>query len=173
MLISIREKANRFQHRLTRLNNEPLSVAALVVILFLDFFILLSIFDGLVDHTGQLTTPDQYIPPLCREIVIDADWNPTNRLGHLATIVSKYHGSYYTPNETDEKKIQHAGSRRASARPAASAFRPTAATARPAARGSTWTANTAMNPPMCTGNSAGRAAKVRGKQSYVPAVATI
>jgi hypothetical protein len=108
MLISIREKANRFQHRLTRLDNEPLSVAALVVILFLDFFILLSIFDGLADHTGQLTTPDQYIPPLCREIVIDADWNPTNRLGHLAQIVSKYHGSYYTPDETDEKKTQHA-----------------------------------------------------------------
>ncbi|HEV8645918.1 MAG TPA: zinc ribbon domain-containing protein, partial [Burkholderiales bacterium] len=47
-------------------------------------------------------------PPLCREIVIDADWNPTNRLGHLATIVSKYHGSYYTPDEADEKKTQHA-----------------------------------------------------------------
>lgn len=108
MLISIREKASRFQHRLTRLDNEPLSIAALVVILFLDFFILLSIFDGLADHTGQLTTPDQYIPPLCREIVIDADWNPTNRLEHLATIVSKYHGSYYTPDETDEKKTQHA-----------------------------------------------------------------
>lgn len=108
MFISMREKANRFQHRLTRLDNEPLSIAALVVILFLDFFILLSIFDGLADHTGQLTTPDQYIPPLCREIVIDADWNPTNRLGHLATIVSKYHGGYYTPDETDEKKTQHA-----------------------------------------------------------------
>jgi ribosomal protein L40E len=108
MLISIREKANRFQHRLTRLDNEPLSIAALVVILLLDFFILLSIFDGLADHTGQLTTPDQYIPPLCREIVIDADWNPTNRLGHLATIVSKYHGGYYMPDEADEKKTQHA-----------------------------------------------------------------
>ena len=108
MLSSIREKANRFQHRLTRLDNEPLSIAALVVILFLDFFILLSIFDGLADHTGQLTTPDQYIPPLCREIVIDADWNPTNRLGNLAQIVSKYHDSYYTPDQTDEKKTQHA-----------------------------------------------------------------
>ncbi len=108
MLISILEKANRFQHRLTRLDKEPLSIAALVVILFLDLFILLSIFDGLADHTGQLTTPDQHIPPLCRDIVIDADWNPTNRLGYLAQIVSRYHGSYYTPDEKDEKKTQHA-----------------------------------------------------------------
>ena len=108
MLISIREKANRFQQRLTRLDKEPLSAAALVVLLFLDLFILFSIFDGLADHTGQLTTPEQHIPPLCREIVIDADWNPTNRLGQLAQIVSNYQGSYVTPDETVEKKIQHA-----------------------------------------------------------------
>ncbi len=62
---------------------------------------------GLVDHTGQLTTPDQHIPPLCRQIVIDADWNPTNRLGHLAQIVSNYQGSYVTPDETVEKRPQH------------------------------------------------------------------
>lgn len=110
MFISIREKANRFQQHLTRLDNEPLSAAALVVILFLDFFILFSIFDGLADHTGQLTTPDQHIPLLCREIVIDADWNPTNRLGNLAQIVSKYHDSYYTPDDSAEKKpIAEAG----------------------------------------------------------------
>ncbi len=107
MFTSIREKASRFQHRLTRLDNEPLSAAALVVILFLDLFILFSIFDGLADHTGQLTTPDQHIPPLCRDIVIDADWNPTNRLGLLAQIVSKYHESYYIPDESGDKKPKH------------------------------------------------------------------
>lgn len=107
MFSSIREKARKFQHHLTRLDDQPLSKAALVIILFLDLFILISIFDGLADHTGQLTAPDQYIPPLCREIVIDADWNPTNRLGHLAQIVSSYQASYYTPDERDEKKPQH------------------------------------------------------------------
>ena len=107
MLNSIREKARKFRHHLTQLDNQPLSKAALVVILFLDLFILISIFDGLAGHTGQLTSPDQYIPPLCREIVINADWNPTNRLGRLAQIVSKYHTDYYTPDERDEKKPQH------------------------------------------------------------------
>jgi RNA polymerase subunit RPABC4/transcription elongation factor Spt4 len=107
MFISIREKSRKFQQHLTQLDDQPLSKAALVVILFLDLFILISIFDGLADHTGQLTSPDQHIPPLCREIVIDADWNPTNRLGNLAPIVSSYHGAYYTPDERDEKKPQH------------------------------------------------------------------
>jgi RNA polymerase subunit RPABC4/transcription elongation factor Spt4 len=107
MFISIREKTNKFQNRLTRLDNEPLSIAALVVILFLDLFILFSIFDGLAEHTGQLTTPEQYIPPLCRDIVLDADWNPTNRLERLTTIVSRYHDSYYAPDDTKEKAAQH------------------------------------------------------------------
>jgi len=40
-------KIRRFQQRLTRLDREPLGKAALVIILFLDLFILISIFDGL------------------------------------------------------------------------------------------------------------------------------
>lgn len=108
MFSSMRDKAREFQNHLTRLDNQPLGKAALVVILFLDLFILISIFDGLADHTRQLTAPDQYIPPVCREIVIDADWNPTNRLGNLARIVSKYRGSYYTPDEKDANKPLHA-----------------------------------------------------------------
>lgn len=107
MLGSIREKARKFQHLLTRLDNQPLGKAALVVVLFLDVFILVSIFNGLAQHTGQLTTPNQHIPPLCREIVIDADWNKTNRLGHLARLVSRYHGNYYVPDERGDKKLQH------------------------------------------------------------------
>jgi RNA polymerase subunit RPABC4/transcription elongation factor Spt4 len=108
MFSSIREKARKFQHHLTRLDDQPLGKAALVIILFLDLFILISIFDGLADHTGQLTAPDQHIPPLCREIVIDRDWNPTNRLGHLAQIISRHRDSYYTPDARAEKKPQHA-----------------------------------------------------------------
>ncbi len=108
MFSSIREKTRKFRRHLTQLDNQPLSKAALVAVLFLDLFILISIFDGLADHTGQLTSPDQYIPPLCREIVIDGDWNPTNRLGRLAQIVSKYRNEYYTPDDRNEKKPQHA-----------------------------------------------------------------
>jgi RNA polymerase subunit RPABC4/transcription elongation factor Spt4 len=108
MIRSIRDNVQKFQHRLTRLDNEPLSIAALIVILFLDAFILFSIFDGLADHTGQLTTPEQHIPPLCREMVIDENWNATNALDSLASMVARHHQSYFTSDERDENKPQHA-----------------------------------------------------------------
>ncbi len=108
MFQSIREYTRQFQHRLTRLDNEPLSIAALIVILFLDCFILISIFDGLSDHTAQLTTPDQHIPPLCREMVIDESWSATNGLDNLAALVSRHHQSYTTPDDRNENKELHA-----------------------------------------------------------------
>jgi ribosomal protein L40E len=108
MLRSMQEKLRQFQQRFTRLDNQPLGKAALVVIVFLDLFILVSIFDGLARHTGQLTRPDEHIPPLCQSLAIDSDWNPTNRLGALAQIVSAYHASDYLPVEPDAGKRQHA-----------------------------------------------------------------
>jgi ABC-type multidrug transport system fused ATPase/permease subunit len=108
MLQSIRDKTRQFQQHLTRLDNQPLSKAALVVIIFLDIFILGSIFDGLADHTRQLASPDEQITPFCRDIVIDADWNPTNRLDNLARLVSRHHGSYYTPDRRGDSAPQHA-----------------------------------------------------------------
>ncbi len=108
MFQSIRNCARQFHHRLTRLDNEPLSIATLIVILFLDGFILISIFDGLSNHTAQLTTPDQHIPPLCREIVIDESWSATNGLDNLAALASRHHQSYTTPDDRDENKELHA-----------------------------------------------------------------
>lgn len=107
MLRSMQEKARQLQQRLTRLDHQPLSKAALVVIVFLDIFILVSIFDGLADHTAQLTRPDQRIPQLCRSLVIDGDWNPTNRLDSLARIVSMYHARQYEVMEPADGKLLH------------------------------------------------------------------
>jgi RNA polymerase subunit RPABC4/transcription elongation factor Spt4 len=107
MLQSFRDRTRQFQQRLTRLDDQPLSKAALVVIIFLDLFILGSIFDGLADHTRQLDTPDEVVPQLCRDIVIDADWNPTNRLGHLAQMVTSYQSQRYTPFEHGGEVRQH------------------------------------------------------------------
>jgi hypothetical protein len=108
MASAIREKVQRFQQRLTRLDNQPLGKAALVIILFLDLFILISIFDGLGAHTAQLTSPDEHIPALCRDIVLDAEWNPTNRLDRLARLVSKYHASHFWPDPRAERQPLHA-----------------------------------------------------------------
>jgi len=101
------EKVQRFQQRLTRLENQPLGKAALVIILFLDLFILVSIFDGLGAHTAQLTSPSEHIPTLCRDIVLDEKWNPTNRREKLARTVSNYRNSYVRPDPRAEREPLH------------------------------------------------------------------
>lgn len=96
MLRTLIDSTNRFRQRLTRLDNQPLGRAALTVLIFLDFFILSSIFNGLADHTRQLVSPGEYIPPLCQDIVIDQNWNATNRLDKLSNLVRQYQARRYT-----------------------------------------------------------------------------
>lgn len=107
MLRLIPEKLRRFRQRLTSLDKQPLSRAALVVIVFLDLFILTSIFDGLADHTAQLAGPDQRVPPLCRRLVIDGEWNPTNRLDGLAQRVAAYQANPYQEGARDDRRQRH------------------------------------------------------------------
>jgi hypothetical protein len=95
----------RIRSRLTSLDAQPLGKAALVIILFLDIFILVSIFNGLYEHTRQLSSPDEYIPGSCREIVINRHWNPTNRTDNLSQIIISSSNSYYRVEE--KKKERH------------------------------------------------------------------
>jgi len=108
MFGTLGERVQRFQQRLTRLDNQPISRASLVIILFLDFFILESIFIGVWEHTAQLTAPDEHIPALCRDIVLDEEWNPTNQLEQLARTVSAFRTSHTRPDERAERKPLHA-----------------------------------------------------------------
>lgn len=107
MLGFIKNKAVKIKNNLTSLDAQPIGKAALTVIIFLDFFILISIFDGLADHTRQLTSPRQSIPQYCRDIVIEGDWNGTNRLTRLARIVSRSRGRYYYPNKREKNQQRH------------------------------------------------------------------
>jgi hypothetical protein len=102
---TIKDKFFKIKSNLTSLDSQPLSRALLIIILFLDIFILTSIFDGLDKHTRQLSSPDDYIPYSCREIVIDRDWNPTNRTNKLSDIIISYSNSYYRIEE--KKKQRH------------------------------------------------------------------
>lgn len=94
MVTTLKEKLGKVKCNLTSLDNQPLSKAVLIIILFLDIFILTAIFNGLGDHTRQLTTPEEYIPSACREMVIDRSWNPTNRIENLAQLVNGHNNSY-------------------------------------------------------------------------------
>jgi hypothetical protein len=86
----LKEAFSRVKGNLISLDDQPLSKAALIIILFLDLFILTSIFNGLEEHTRQLNAPEDRIPAACREIVINAQWNPTNRIDSLSQIVLSY-----------------------------------------------------------------------------------
>lgn len=108
MLSSITGSVHRFQQRLTRLDNQPLSKAALVVIIFLDFFVFSTILNGLANHTRQWESPDEVITPLCRDIVIDADWNPANRLERLAQLVTRYRVYETLPDSRADAVPKHA-----------------------------------------------------------------
>lgn len=90
---------------LTSLDDQPLGKAALLIIIFLDIFILSSIFDGLAAHTRQLSSPDTYIPNTCQEIVIDRQWNATNRIDNLSQIVTSSSTSPY--RQVEKRKEQH------------------------------------------------------------------
>ena len=96
----IKTKLIDTKNSLISLDNQPLSKATLVILLFLDIFILTAIFNGLSAHTRQLSAPDDYIPTACRQMVIDHIWNPTNRLENLSQLVDNYTNSYtYRPQQ--------------------------------------------------------------------------
>jgi RNA polymerase subunit RPABC4/transcription elongation factor Spt4 len=100
-----KDKFAKVRTHLTSLDDQPLGKAALLIIIFLDIFILVSIFDGLDAHTRQLSSPDVYIPNTCREIVVNRQWNPTNRIGNLSQIIISSSTSPYRDEE--KRKERH------------------------------------------------------------------
>ncbi len=100
-----KDKLVNIKAHLTRLDDQQLGKAALIIILLLDIFILIAIFNGLEEHTKQLSSPYEYIPNACREIVINRHWNPTNRTDNLSHIIISSSTSYYQIEE--KKKERH------------------------------------------------------------------
>lgn len=96
MLTSITGKFGKFRQRLTHLDNQPISKAALVVLAFLDFFILTSIFNGLDSHTRQLPRPEDRVPQICKEAILGNTWNATNRVDNLALMAVSYANTSYS-----------------------------------------------------------------------------
>lgn len=83
------EKFQAIKHNLTHIGSkESLGLFAFVIVLFLDLFILLALFEGLSDHTKQLTTPGESVPELCHEIILENDWTAQNKLGKLSDVIT-------------------------------------------------------------------------------------
>jgi RNA polymerase subunit RPABC4/transcription elongation factor Spt4 len=105
LVTRIKDKLFRIKASLTNLDNQPLSKATLVILLFLDLFILTAIFNGLDAHTRQLSAPEEFIPGTCREMVIDRTWNPTTRIENLSQLVNATNNSYhYGPQENQRER---------------------------------------------------------------------
>lgn len=92
---SIKKGFLKFKNRLTTFNNdEPLSKLSLVVIIFLDIFILTMLFGGLDDHTKQLTAPYEYVPYKCRSVFISGDLSRANDIDSIGQIVLSDYNCY-------------------------------------------------------------------------------
>jgi RNA polymerase subunit RPABC4/transcription elongation factor Spt4 len=105
MINLITEKLKSARRNLTSFEQRPINRGALIVVIFLDLFVLISIFDGLDAHTKQLSSPDNYIPHFCRDIALNGNWNSTNRTEKLANIINAFTNSYVQID--DKKSVLH------------------------------------------------------------------
>lgn len=99
---------NEIGNRLTRLTeNEPLSLLSIVLVVFLDLFVLVNLFIGLNDQTKQLTSPDEYIPNVCREIIIEKNWVEEKKVSELSNLILQDQRSYWEiePDKKDKHPI--------------------------------------------------------------------
>lgn len=101
----IKSSVSKIRTNLISLGKQPLSNASVIIVIFLDIFILFSIFDGLGKHTAQLSSPEDYVPSVCREIILDKEWNPSTRLDNLSFIITSYNNSHYQVEE--KRKERH------------------------------------------------------------------
>jgi len=100
----LKMRSNEISNRLTRITeNEPLSLLSIVLIVFLDLFVLVNLFVGLNNQTKQLTSPDEYIPNVCREIIIDKNWVEENKMSELSNLILREQRSYWEL-EPDKKR---------------------------------------------------------------------
>mgnify|MGYP000270503627 CR=1 FL=1 len=94
MSSGIKRRFSRLREGLITLDQQRIGKAVLAIVLLLDLFILVSIFDGLGDHTRQLVSPEEYIPRQCRDIVLDNRWHADNRLVKTANSIQTYRNGY-------------------------------------------------------------------------------
>jgi hypothetical protein len=76
--------------------NEPLSGLSFVIILFLDVFVLIALFQGLSDQTASFTTPSDVIPYNCQTIAIDtANYDKGQKIDQILSQVRSYQYDSY------------------------------------------------------------------------------
>jgi len=86
MMNAIRVRVNEIRNRLTHIGkSEPLSIVSLIFIGLLDIFVFSTIQSGTYAQVEQLTSPDEYIPYVCRSVVIEDLWVEDNYVEKVAS----------------------------------------------------------------------------------------
>lgn len=94
-------------------SNEPLSGLSLIIIIFLDIFVLVALFQGLADQTASFTTPSDVIPYNCQTIAIDTgNYDKSQKIDQILSQARNYqydmYSSYkYTPSEGRHPEALH------------------------------------------------------------------
>lgn len=114
---SLKRKIASFKIRLTSAGNEePLNKLSLTAIIILDIIILNVLFVGLEDHTDQLTTEREYMPPAANEIFIGQSWTSANRISNLQPLILADRNNalyrYESPFDEDLIKQMHPAAQR-------------------------------------------------------------
>lgn len=107
-MTSFKSRLSELRKGLTRIHDrEPLTPLSFAIIIFLDLFVLAIIFGGLSSHTQQLTSPEEYMPYVSRNVFIDKDWSKLNRIAELQQLaLVDYHQYHYTyRNVLDDRQI--------------------------------------------------------------------
>jgi len=104
-----------FKQRLTSVSKEePLNKLSLAVIIILDLFVLTLVFTGLEEHTRQLTTAGEYMPAIARDVFIEQNWTPANRISKLQPLIladrNNYRYRYESPFDVRQIKLMHPAS---------------------------------------------------------------
>jgi ribosomal protein L40E len=105
----LKSKIATFKTRLTSVSHEePLNKLSLATIIILDLFVLTILFNGLGEHTRQLTTADEYLPVVAQSIFIQQDWTPANRISRLQPLIlaDRNNARYLYESPFDEQKIK-------------------------------------------------------------------
>jgi preprotein translocase subunit YajC len=110
-------KMKIFKNRLTSVSSkEPLNKLSMAVIIILDLFVLTLVFNGLDEHTQQLTTANEYMPATAHSIFIDQNWTSANRISRLQPIILSDRNNaryrYKSPFDDRQIKLMHPAARR-------------------------------------------------------------
>lgn len=98
MQFSFLPKIQSVFSRLRSINkNEPLSGFSLIIIIFLDIFVLVALFQGLSAQTASFTAPSDVIPTNCQNIAIDTEnFDKSQKIDQILSQAKSYQYNDYS-----------------------------------------------------------------------------